>query len=179
MAAFVESTQLVRQVCQLLPLTRAGRAALPSGKASQRQLLLALAKLARAALVGPAATASVGGDCAAKQHLDAYMGHMNTMGRMMMQRQQLQPDGPALPLALLAYHNMRHAALPGDHLGAILKGRSLVERLREARFAQAVDREMQQLADGGSEERPLFAARQLEYSSCCIVAESNIVLQMR
>jgi hypothetical protein len=169
-AAFVESAQLVREVCQLLPLTRTGRPALQSGKVLQRQLLLTQAKLARAALVLPATVPGVG-DCNTKRHLDAYMGHINTMAVRVQQRQL---DGPALPFALLAHNRLRETAMARDHFGAVSQGRNLAQMLGEASFQQAFDQEMQQLA--GSEGRPLFTARQLEYSCCCIVAQRGVAV---
>ena len=53
-AAFVESARLAREACKLLPLTAAGRPALQAGATLQGQLLLALAKLAKAELLCPA-----------------------------------------------------------------------------------------------------------------------------
>jgi len=53
-AAFVDSVRLLRQVCQLLPLTASGEAALPlHSPATQRQLQLALANFAQACYLSP------------------------------------------------------------------------------------------------------------------------------
>lgn len=103
--ALVESAQLLRDACQLLPMTGNGRAALPAGLASQRRLLLALAKLCHAGLLCPAPSLRPVSDCSYSQLLAAYPQHVAAMDSDLPQFKELR-------LAVLGYIGVRRLGQP-------------------------------------------------------------------
>lgn len=156
-AAFVESARLAREACKLLPLTAAGRPALQAGATSQRQLLLALAKLAKAELLCPAPMEPVA-DCKPGYHVGAYAEHIRMPRR----------EHTELAWALLSYTVARSKSVSHDHPGAVTAGSQLVAMLEEARVQRAFDQQMRQLS--GAEQPPLLTARQLLYTCCRFLA---------
>jgi hypothetical protein len=156
-AAFVESARLAREACELLPLTATGQPALQAGATLQRQLLLALAKLAKAELLCLAPMTTVA-DCNPGFHVGAYLEHIR-----MPRRQHAELAG-----ALLSYTVTRSKSVSDDQPGAVTAGSQLVAMLEEASVQRAFDQQMRQLS--GDEQPPLLTARQLLYTSCRYVA---------
>jgi len=73
-AAFVETVQLLREGCQMLPLTPDGRAALPlDSPTTQQQVQRAFLLFARAIYLQPQFTAVLVGDVNWYTHLAAYL----------------------------------------------------------------------------------------------------------
>ena len=164
-AAFVESAQLLREACELLPLRANGRPALSAGEATQCRVLLAVAKVTRAELVCPAPMLPISG-CNLRQHFEAYAEPVRNL-----------VEGGTLSdmaWALMRYRALHEQFIGGSLYGVVSAGRQLVESLQQAAFQRTFNRQMQQLA--GDSQRPLLSAHQLLYGCCCLVAQSAVSL---
>jgi hypothetical protein len=164
-AAFVESVQLMREACELLPLAANGRPALPAGAAFQRQWLLVLAKLVRADFLCPAPMRAVGNWLSPGLHVGAYAEHLDLS----------RGENAELAWALHSYNRACGQFNRGNHSGAVQAVSQIVEMLGDVEVQRAVDQQMRQLAS--SRQPPSLTARQLLYTCCSIVAYSGFVTE--